>query len=69
VFSCTNKGMIALRSAVLATARHYGVLDELKQQWTRRGLSLNAIEREMTETQLPKEWSCGARDAKRSRAA
>jgi 3-hydroxyisobutyrate dehydrogenase-like beta-hydroxyacid dehydrogenase len=54
-FAAHNKGMIALRSAVLATAQHYGVLDELKQQWTRRGLSLDTIEREILRA-APKAW-------------
>jgi 3-hydroxyisobutyrate dehydrogenase-like beta-hydroxyacid dehydrogenase len=54
-FAAHNKGMIALRTAVLATARHYGVLDGLKQQWTRRGLSLDTIEREIVRA-APKAW-------------
>jgi len=54
-FAAHNKGMIALRSAVLATAQHYGVLEDLKQQWTRRGLSLHTIEREIQRA-APKAW-------------
>jgi len=54
-FAAHNKGMIALRSAVLATAQHYGVLEDLKEQWTRRGLSLNTIEREIVRA-APKAW-------------
>lgn len=54
-FAAHNKGMIALRCAVLATARHYGVLDDLKRQWTRRGLSVPTVEREIQRA-APKAW-------------
>jgi 3-hydroxyisobutyrate dehydrogenase-like beta-hydroxyacid dehydrogenase len=54
-FAAHNKGMIALRIAVLATAQHYGVLDDLKRQWARRGLSVSTVELEIRRA-APKAW-------------
>ena len=54
-FAAHNKGMIALRSALLATAQHYGVLDDLKTHWARRGLSIPTIEKEIQRA-APKAW-------------
>ena len=54
-FAAHNKGSTALFSAVFAAARHYGVLDDLKRQWTRRGPSLPVVEREIARA-APKAW-------------
>jgi 3-hydroxyisobutyrate dehydrogenase-like beta-hydroxyacid dehydrogenase len=54
-FAAHNKGMIAMRTAILATARHYGVMEELKNHWSRRGLSPANIEKEIRRA-APKAW-------------
>lgn len=54
-FAAQNKGMIAMRTAILATARHYGVMEELKDNWSRRGLSPATFDKEIRRA-APKAW-------------
>lgn len=54
-FAGHNKGMIALYAAMLATARHYGVFEDLKRQWSRRGPSFSAVEEQILRA-APKAW-------------
>ncbi len=54
-FAGHNKGMIALYTAVFATARRYGVFEDLKRQWSRRGPSFSAVEEQILRA-APKAW-------------
>jgi len=54
-FAAHNKGRIALATAILATAQHYGVFEDLKRQWIRRGPAFATLEKEILRA-APKAW-------------
>jgi 3-hydroxyisobutyrate dehydrogenase-like beta-hydroxyacid dehydrogenase len=54
-FAAWTKGSTALLCALMGAAEHYGVLDDLKRQWERRGPSLADVEREVVRA-APKAW-------------
>src|SRR5262249_23238031 len=54
-FAAYSKGSTALLCALLAAARHFGVFEELKHQWTRNGPDFAAAEREIVRA-APKSW-------------
>jgi 3-hydroxyisobutyrate dehydrogenase-like beta-hydroxyacid dehydrogenase len=54
-FAAWTKGSTALLCALMAAAEHYGVLDDLKRQWERRGPSFADVEREVLRA-APKAW-------------
>jgi 3-hydroxyisobutyrate dehydrogenase-like beta-hydroxyacid dehydrogenase len=55
LFAAYNKGSIALFASLYAAAQHYGVLDELKGQFTHRGLSVEKVEAQIVRA-APKAW-------------
>jgi 3-hydroxyisobutyrate dehydrogenase-like beta-hydroxyacid dehydrogenase len=55
LFAAYNKGSVALFTALYAAAEHYGVSDELKGQFTHRGLSVEKIEAQILRA-APKAW-------------
>lgn len=55
LFAAQNKGRIALFTSLYAAARHYGVLDELQEQFAHRGLAPATIETEIVRA-APKAW-------------
>ena len=55
LFAAQNKGSIALFTSLYAAARHYGVLDDLQDQFAHRGLALAAIETQIVRA-APKAW-------------
>jgi hypothetical protein len=55
LFAAYNKGSIALFASLYGAAQHYGVLEELKGQFTHRGLSVEKIEMQMVRA-APKAW-------------
>jgi 3-hydroxyisobutyrate dehydrogenase-like beta-hydroxyacid dehydrogenase len=54
-FAAWTKGSTALSAALLATAGHFGVTEDLKRQWARRGPDFGAVEREILRA-APKAW-------------
>jgi 3-hydroxyisobutyrate dehydrogenase-like beta-hydroxyacid dehydrogenase len=55
LFAAYNKGTVALFTALYAAAEHYGVAEELKGQFTHRGLSVEKIEAQILRA-APKAW-------------
>jgi 3-hydroxyisobutyrate dehydrogenase-like beta-hydroxyacid dehydrogenase len=55
LFAAYNKGSIALFTTLYAAAEHYGVGEELKGQFTHRGLSVDKIEAQILRA-APKAW-------------
>jgi 3-hydroxyisobutyrate dehydrogenase-like beta-hydroxyacid dehydrogenase len=55
LFAAYNKGTIALFVSLYAAARQYGVLEELQEQFARRGVALAAIDRQIIRA-APKAW-------------
>ena len=54
-YAAQNKGSIALLIAVLGTAEHLGVLDDLKRQWTRGSPAFSKTEEQILRA-APKAW-------------
>ncbi|MEP7355197.1 MAG: DUF1932 domain-containing protein, partial [Acidobacteriota bacterium] len=54
-YAAHNKGSIALATAMLATADHFGVLEEVRKQFNRRGSKLPQIEADIVRA-IPKAW-------------
>jgi 3-hydroxyisobutyrate dehydrogenase-like beta-hydroxyacid dehydrogenase len=55
LFAAYNKGSVALFTALYTAAEHYGVAEELKGQFTHRGLSVEKIEAQILRA-APKAW-------------
>jgi 3-hydroxyisobutyrate dehydrogenase-like beta-hydroxyacid dehydrogenase len=54
-FAAWTKGSTALSAALLATAGHFSVTEDLKRQWARRGPDYEWVEREILRA-APKAW-------------
>jgi 3-hydroxyisobutyrate dehydrogenase-like beta-hydroxyacid dehydrogenase len=55
LFAAYNKGSIALFTSLYAAARHYGVFDELHEQFAKRGLAVATIDTQIVRA-APKAW-------------
>jgi 3-hydroxyisobutyrate dehydrogenase-like beta-hydroxyacid dehydrogenase len=55
LFAAHNKGSIALYACLYAAAGQYGVLDELQEQFARRGVALAAVDAQILRA-APKAW-------------
>ncbi len=54
-FAAWAKGSTALTAAILGTAEHFGIGEDLKRQWARRGPDFEKVEHEILRA-APKAW-------------
>jgi 3-hydroxyisobutyrate dehydrogenase-like beta-hydroxyacid dehydrogenase len=55
LFAAYNKGSIALFTSLYAAAQQYGVFDELREQFAKRGVALATIDSQIVHAS-PKAW-------------